>query len=153
MVQSKLSEFTTEVKTLIHELVRAYNEADREEKACCNLTISQCCTLLAFDSIDEQLTMNALSSRLGLSTSTMTRHVDGLVHKGYIERLSSETDRRQVFVRLTASGKEMLERLRCCEVNLFDAVLQSIPANQWETIVSALKLLLNAIRTRKQNCC
>ena len=152
-MQPKLPEFATEISTLIHELIRVYNDADREEKACCNLAISQCCTLLGFDSVDEHLTMNTLSSRLGLSTSTMTRHVDGLVHKGHIERISSEKDRRHVLVGLTMSGKEMAERLKCCEQNLFCEVLQSIPADQWEAVVSALKLLLDAVKTRQQDCC
>ena len=153
MADPKFSDFTNEVRALLYDFIRAYNEADREEKACCDVTISQCCTLLAFEPPDEQLTMNVLSSRLGLSTSTMTRNVDGLVHKGYIARTSSEHDRRQVLVQLTESGKEMAERLRCCEHDLFHEALQSIPAEQWENVVSALKLLLHAISTRKQDCC
>ncbi|MBI1924400.1 MarR family transcriptional regulator [Candidatus Poribacteria bacterium] len=153
MSDTKFSAFANEVRALVHEFMGAYNEADREEKACCDVTLSQCCTLLAFHSIDEQLTMNALSSRLGLSTSTMTRNVDGLVRKGYIARTSSERDRRQVLVQLTANGKEMAERLRCCERDLFSEALGAIPADQWESVVSALRLLLNAIHTRKENCC
>ena len=152
MTHPKFSVFADEVTTLIHELIRAYNEADCEEKACCDVTISQCCTLLSFDPVDKQMTMNELSSCLGLSTSTMTRNVDGLVRKGYIERHTPERDRRQVFVQLTSAGKEMAGRLKCCEQNLFHGVLQSIPADQWETVVSALKLLLNAIYTRKDDC-
>ena len=153
MVAPNLLGFADEARAVIHQLINLYNEADREEKACCNLSVSQCCTLLAFDSIDEQLTMNQLSLRLDLSTSTMTRHVDRLVHKGYIERAPSEQDRRRVIVRLTESGKEMAETLSNCEQNLFSEVLQSIPPDQWETVVSALKLFVNAIQARKTGCC
>ena len=153
MSDPKFSSFANEVSALVHEFMRAYNEADREEKACCDVTLSQCCTLLAFHPVDAQLTMNALSARLGLSTSTMTRNIDGLVRKGYITRTSSERDRRQVFVQLTADGKEMAERLLCCERDLFHEALRLIPADQWESVVSALRLLLNAVHTRKENCC
>ena len=153
MAVPNLLGFADEVRGIIHQMINLYNEADREEKSCCNLSVSQCCTLLAFDSIDEQLTMNQLSSRLDLSTSTMTRHVDRLVHKGHAERAPSEQDRRRVIVQLTESGKEMAETLRNCEQNLFSEVLQSIPPDQWGTVVSTLKLLVNAIQARKSDCC
>ena len=145
--------YISEVQGLLHELIRLYHEADQEEKACCGLTISQCCTLLAFDSADEQLTMNTLSERVGLSTSTMTRHVDGLVNKGHLVRMPSVTDRRQVIVQLTQTGKAMTEKLSACETTLVGQVLQAIPEAEWERVVTALKSLVGALKTRAQNCC
>ena len=150
---SEPSASAAEVKSLIYEFIQLYNQADQEEKACCDLTISQCLTLLAFESTNERLTMNTLSSRVGISTSTMTRHVDRLVRKGDLERIASEKDRRQVIVRLTPTGKDMVEQLRRCELSLSRHVLESIPADQWENVVSSLKLLLAALNARNQDCC
>jgi DNA-binding MarR family transcriptional regulator len=51
-------------------------------------------------------TMRQLSSTIGMKPSSLTGVVDALVERGWIERHSSETDRRVVLVALTQSGRE-----------------------------------------------
>lgn len=39
--------------------------------------------------------------------STVTRQIDKLVRKGYVERYNGTEDRRTVFIKLTAKGKQL----------------------------------------------
>jgi len=42
-----------------------------------------------------------------VTTPTMTRIIDGLVEKGYVERLPDREDRRCIYLELTGEGKEI----------------------------------------------
>ena len=90
--------------------------------------------------------MNELSAELGLSSSTMTRNVDILVRRGYLERVRDDNDRRFVFVQLTESGKELTDKLQQCECDFFAEALRTIPEKEWENVASSLKLLLAALK-------
>jgi len=152
MPQNNFEDFLYEVKELISEFVRLYRVLDKDEKACCGVTVSQCCTLLACDG-KERLTMNELSDELRLSSSTMTRNVDVLVRRGYLERVGDDVDRRLVFVRLTELGKELMVNLRGREQNLFAEVLRTIPESEWQNLTYSLRLLLTALKKKGAICC
>ncbi len=51
--------------------------------------------------------MTSIAKRLGVTTGTLTIAVNGLVKKGFVERVRSEEDRRVVLVSLTDSGKKL----------------------------------------------
>jgi MarR family transcriptional regulator, organic hydroperoxide resistance regulator len=62
---------------------------------------------------DEEVTAGELAKRADLSPASMTAMLDALERAGMVERHRSETDRRQVIVRLTPAGQERLhERKR-----------------------------------------
>jgi DNA-binding MarR family transcriptional regulator len=62
---------------------------------------------------DEEVTAGTLAKRADLSPASMTAMLDALERAGMVERRRSETDRRQVIVRLTPAGRERLhERKR-----------------------------------------
>jgi DNA-binding MarR family transcriptional regulator len=64
----------------------------------------------------EVCTSGALAKRAELSPASMTTMLDQLEADGIVERRRSETDRRQVFVKLTEAGNEALqERLQAWE--------------------------------------
>jgi DNA-binding MarR family transcriptional regulator len=58
-----------------------------------------------------QLT-SELSKRFNVATPTMTRIIDGLVEKGYVERQPDPDDRRCIYLQVTPSGAEIAERAR-----------------------------------------
>ena len=61
---------------------------------------------------DEELTAGELAKRAELSPGAMTAMLDGLEANGVITRRRSETDRRQVIVRVTDAGQEKLKAKR-----------------------------------------
>jgi DNA-binding MarR family transcriptional regulator len=61
---------------------------------------------------DEELSAGEMAKRADLSPASMTAMLDALERAGMVERRRSETDRRQVMVRLTDAGRERLEERR-----------------------------------------
>jgi DNA-binding MarR family transcriptional regulator len=59
---------------------------------------------------DHRLRMSEISQRLTISTTSVTRVVDGLQARGYAKRALSQGDRRVVYAELTNQGAELLER-------------------------------------------
>ena len=57
---------------------------------------------------DQQLRMCDLAERLQLSPSGLTRRLDGLVKAGWVERRSSEVDRRVMLAGVTEAGRAQL---------------------------------------------
>ena len=55
---------------------------------------------------DGPKTAGELAAGIGLRPAATTALVDRLAAKGLVERVRSETDRRQVLVRMTAEGEE-----------------------------------------------
>jgi DNA-binding MarR family transcriptional regulator len=58
---------------------------------------------------DQSMRMVDLAGVLQLSPSGLTRRLDGLVRAGWVERRSSETDRRVMLAVLTGRGRAHLE--------------------------------------------
>jgi DNA-binding MarR family transcriptional regulator len=56
------------------------------------------------------LTMSGLANEVSLTSGGITRLVDRIAAAGYVERRNCPTDRRSIFVSLTPTGVEMLER-------------------------------------------
>ncbi len=80
-------------------------------------------------------TISALAERLQLAHHSTVELVDRLAERGFIQRCRNEADQRQVLVRLTPQGEEMLRVLSLAH----RAELQSTgPA-----LVQALTLLLS----------
>jgi DNA-binding MarR family transcriptional regulator len=61
---------------------------------------------------EHSLRMGALAERLLLSRSGLTRLVDRLAARGFVERHSCPDDRRGTYARLTGEGLERFERAR-----------------------------------------
>jgi len=54
-------------------------------------------------------TPTAISQRMGVTQATMTALIDKLQARGLVERVRSETDRRQTNVTITARGHEVID--------------------------------------------
>jgi DNA-binding MarR family transcriptional regulator len=66
-------------------------------------------------------TIGGIAERLALESSTITPLVKRLEQSKLVERSRNPADERQVFVRLTASGKALEERTQCLGETLFAA--------------------------------
>lgn len=54
----------------------------------------------------EEMNPSVLADTLGYTRPRMTRIIDSLVSKGFVERKNDESDRRKVLVKATAAGVE-----------------------------------------------
>lgn len=67
--------------------------------------------MIALDE-DEAVTVSQLAEQLCVRPSTVSKMLDRLIAKGFVERAGDHRDSRRTLVRITASGIQARERLR-----------------------------------------
>ncbi len=84
-------------------------------------------------------TMSDLARHKGVGLPTISKSVDMLVRKGWVERWIDKTDRRQTLVRLTSAGKKVLADSRTHLKQLLDQRLAVMTSQQREALASHLQ--------------
>lgn len=152
MFEKEEEEFIEELQELTHDVVRVFQLLDREEKSRFGVTMTQSYTLQSIQ-FSEKMTMNQLSERMGLATSTMTRIVDNLVRDGYIERIRDEADRRLVFVTLTPDGGKLAEELGQCTRGCFTNIVDNISREERNSVLEGIRVFLEALKCAYAETC
>lgn len=109
-----------------------------------DLTQAEFRTLRLFGS-RESINNKTIAERMRLSPSRLTRIIDGLVGKEYIERQIDPTDRRNMRVNLSLKGHALVEKLNKAYIDIHDDILQDIDPSQHEPLITAMTHLLEAL--------
>jgi DNA-binding MarR family transcriptional regulator len=125
---------------LLSHVARAITLRQTSDVCCGDLTLEQFQTLRALSAV-EQLSIGALSTRLRVDLSTMSRNVTVLQRNGYLLRARDTDDARVVHVRLTTKGKRALDTLCCDERDVLKDVYQRLPPAERPKVLKALELL------------
>jgi DNA-binding MarR family transcriptional regulator len=93
--------------------IRLFLRFSEEQARCSGLEPQQHQLLLAIKGLPahSKATIAELSSRLQLRHHSTGELVDRLAARGLVQRVHSETDRREVLIVLTRSGETLLRRL------------------------------------------
>jgi len=141
-----------EVGEMVQRLVRVFQLFERDQIKVHGFTSSQCYCLIEILK-SGRLTMNALSDRVNLGTSTMTRVIDKLVRDEFIKRDRDEADRRMVLVSLTEKGMEEASKLNSSVNEYYKKIISSIPSGKVDEVLNAVSVLLKAFDIANPNCC
>jgi DNA-binding MarR family transcriptional regulator len=87
-----------------------------------------------------------LADLLGTDTAGMTRLVDRLVEKGYLDRLPAADDRRTISVALTSAGRKLVPAIKPIFDEVADAITADIPAEVLPDVLKALEAMQAAVR-------
>lgn len=90
-------------------------------------------------------TMSELARHKEVSLPTISKSVDMLVRRGWVERWIDTSDRRQTLVRLTTSGRRVLADVRRHLEEVLAAKLGVVAAGQRTQMVASLKLVRTAL--------
>lgn len=141
-----------EVGQLVQKLVRVFQLFERDQIKVHGFTSSQCYAMLEILKVG-CLTMNELSDKMNLDSSTMTRVIDKLVRDELVNRDRDNSDRRVVVVSLTAKGNEAAKQLSS-SVNLYyKKIVKNIPDGEVLDILQCVSKLLKAFEKANPNCC
>jgi MarR family transcriptional regulator, organic hydroperoxide resistance regulator len=55
----------------------------------------------------DNIPMHDLVDKADLSKSTLSTHLDNLERKGFVEKISSNEDRREIFIKLTGKANKL----------------------------------------------
>lgn len=87
-----------------------------------------------------------LARHLGIGDSTLSAFVKRMEKDGYVERALSETDRRQVSLRLTEKGEASMRDTSVLDLERLRGVLAGLDASEVGQALRGLKILADACR-------
>jgi len=106
------------------------------------LSVTQYKMLTLLDDEDTELSLKEVAERLGLSFPAVSRAVDGLCQRAYVERREDETDRRIKRVRTATAGAEVISAVRGVRVEVIARELEGLTDQQRSRLAAALAPLL-----------
>lgn len=83
--------------------------------------------------------VGALAERLGSVTSTFSRAVDRLEAAGWVSREANPDSRREVIVRATDAGRELVERVTALRRQELTAILGSLSDEELAGVATAFR--------------
>lgn len=102
-----------------------------------NLTLNDMHVINAIGT-EKAKNMSSVAKVLSVTMGTLTIAVNGLVKKGYVERVRSEEDRRVVLVSLSAKGRKAYARHEKFHKELIDSVASRLSAEEQEILSRSL---------------
>ena len=105
-----------------------------------DLTVPQFRSMLFIDR-NPGCSLLAVAEHLGLTSPTVSKMVDKMVHNRLVKRESSSTDRRMIVLTLTPEGQPILEAARNGTQANITKTLATLPANKLDVIHQAMILL------------
>lgn len=99
----------------------------------------------------EPKNMTTVARSLMVTTGTLTIAVNGLVKKGFVERIRSEEDRRVVLVSLTEKGREVYVSHEKFHEEMVGAVTEALTDEEQVVLEKALGRLNLFFREKQQS--
>lgn len=136
---------TGTVLYLIEQAIKEYRKLSQKNitKIVKDITIDQCLVLIILNK-DEKISQNELANLIFKDNASVTRIIELMVKKDYLNRTIHKEDRRKFNLEITEKGKKTLELINPIaqvnretalyglsqeEINLLDATLNKIIAN------------------------
>ncbi|WP_053226502.1 MarR family winged helix-turn-helix transcriptional regulator [Solirubrobacter soli] len=94
---------------------------------------------------DEEVTAGELAKRAELSPGAMTAMLDQLEAKEMVSRRRSETDRRQVIVRMTDAGQEKLKSKRALWERMWEDGLAEHSEAELRTAAAVMRTIAGVL--------
>jgi DNA-binding MarR family transcriptional regulator len=105
-----------------------------------SLTLPQLRALVVLDTCGP-VKLAALAATLGVNPSTALRMVERLESVGLIDRKTNPDNRREVILRLTPTGQDLVERVLAHRRTEIRTLVQRLPAEARAALVPALNAL------------
>lgn len=114
-----------------------------------NLSVSEFKCLRAFRR-DTEMSVKDIAHRMNLTSSRLTRIIDGLVKKRFVTRHIDPDDRRIINVRLTKQGEAIAKKVTSDCVHIYEQVLGIVNAREHDRIIESIGELADALRIKTE---
>jgi DNA-binding MarR family transcriptional regulator len=132
---------TRDMYALASYLMRTANVGTFNAIAELDLSFTQIKALCALEMDAEDRSVK-LAESLGLSLAAMSRAVDGLFERGFVQREEDPADRRMKRVRLTEAGRNVPQALNEARLSALQDLMGSLDDDQAGALGHALELIL-----------
>ena len=102
-----------------------------------------------FSDITNNDNMSTVAAKMMVTVGTLTTAVNGLVKKGYIERIRGEKDRRVVNLVLTDKGRKAYAHHRKFHEDMVEALVHNLSEDEANVLVKALQNVHDFFDTHK----
>jgi DNA-binding MarR family transcriptional regulator len=133
---------TRDMYALASYLMRTANLGTFNTIAELDLSFTQLKALCALEMDGEERSVKALGESLGISLPTMSRALDGLFERGFIDRKEDLVDRRVRRVRLTDAGRTVPRALNEARLTALQELLASLGEEEAGALEHALGLIM-----------
>jgi DNA-binding MarR family transcriptional regulator len=146
MITSKDAEISSaSLQSQMIALVRAFGLHKPDTTPCGQpVSVAEAHALLELERA-APLSQNELASRLMLEKSTVSRLVAALEQHGWISRIRSQRDARQIELSLTEEGRRIQGQIAAARAAKFQRVLEAVPDTQRERVLDGLNILVEAL--------
>ena len=117
---------------------------------CCSVNKTQCFLIVEIGR-KPGISVKELADILRIDKSGVSRLVEDLVQKEFVERKPSAEDRRFVTLNLLPKGQERFEKIEHDMYYRFKGVLEQIPEDKQEQVMEALKIYNEACLVVEDN--
>ena len=107
-----------------------------------DLSFTQLKALCALEMDGEERSVKALAESMGVSLPAMSRAVDGLFERGFVQRDEDPADRRMKRVRLTDEGRTVPLALNEARLSALQELISSLADEEALALEHALGLIL-----------
>lgn len=131
------------VGELFRELIDKFNKVRNKKqlyKGMEDLTVIEIDTIIVIGR-EGMKSMSSIAKQLGVSFGTPTVTIDRLIEKGYVKRIRDEEDRRQVFVKLSDKGTEVLESIISLKNGLTERIFGILQEDERTRLIDILSRL------------
>jgi len=128
-----------EVLDVVPAVLRPIRQQMRRHRAA-GLSIPQFRSLCFVERYDGA-SLSMVADHLDLSLPTVSRMVSGLVQRGYMQRKSSEDDRRHVSLSLRPRGQAVMREARSATQKFLSQKFEALPQEQREALIVAMQAL------------
>ncbi len=141
---------TLEIIVSIRKIVRSLNLESKAIQKDFGLSITQLlCLGHLQNSPDYRTTHKELMTLLSLNSSTVSGILNRLEKRGYVARISSDTDKRSKLITLTASGLKLLEETPNVLHDRLSDRLDTLSAENKAMVQKSLNFIIAAMEIRE----
>lgn len=97
--------------------------------------------------MDGPKTFKELCAFRGVAPPTLSKSIDAMVKRGWIERTTHPDDKRQVLLQSTDAGKQHFSEMTAAVSEHLSRSLQALTAEERALVASALRLLKQTLDT------
>lgn len=144
------------MSTLVDDVVafcRMFAMVERDQVCCGTVTVAQCVVLQTL--LEGTWDASTLASHARVTKGAMTRLLDGLESRGFVERHQDPDDGRRWLIELTATGTKEAKRLAGMTENAVALIMSRMPKDMRKPAVAMIADLRKAAEdVRDQiDCC
>lgn len=138
-------DLTKQFREYSRQLNCHFDNINNADCCCGEINKSQCFMIVEIGRKPD-LSVKELAEIMRVDKSGISRLVEDLVQKEYVERKPSAIDRRFVTLNLLSKGQERFEKIERDMYDKFKSILEQIPEEKREQVVEALKIYNEACR-------